>query len=99
MKKIASKYVEKVKDSAKLTQLLELDKEPAEAEKGAGKPEIDAALAKLAEVKEWKEPVTKGKRVFDDKTFYESLQAQYSERRELSTRQEYALKKLLSKYE
>ena len=98
VKRLANKYIEKIADPERLKTLLKLD-EVAEIAKAAGKPEIDEALAKLSQIKTWKKPVKKGKRVFDDKEFYESLKKQYEERRILSSRQEYALKKLVGKYE
>ncbi len=56
-------------------------------------------LLKLMEsVTEWREPVKKGKRVFDDKDFCTSLKRQFKEKKSLSTRQQYALKRMIKKY-
>jgi len=99
LKRIAMKYIEKVSDPERLKVLLEVTEDAGGGVKPAGKPEIDEALLKLSQVTEWKEPVKKGKRVFDDKAFYESLKSQYEERRVLSSRQEFALKKIVAKYE
>ena len=52
----------------------------------------------LAEITEFKEPVTKGKKTWDDASFARSLQEQYQAKKSLTQRQKAALKKLLAKY-
>jgi DNA topoisomerase-1 len=95
-KQLAARYVDKVSDKEKLNSLLELDKiHSANAE---GNKEVEQLLASLANVKNWDDPVSKGKRTFDDKSFFESLQKQYTEKKSLSSRQIYALKKMVAKY-
>lgn len=96
LKRIAAKYAEKTGQQEKLNELLKLDEVNAEA--AAGNPEVEELLAKMVNVTEWAEPVTKGKRTFDDKSFFESLQKQYAERKTLSSRQIFALKKIAAKY-
>jgi DNA topoisomerase-1 len=66
-------------------------------------PEVDdgcssAMLEAMTMVKEWKEPVQRGKRTFDDKAFYESLSQQYGARKYLSPRQLAALKRMVRRY-
>ena len=66
-------------------------------------PEVDdgcssAMLEAMTVVKEWKEPVQRGKRTFDDKAFYESLSQQYGARKYLSPRQLAALKRMVRRY-
>lgn len=56
-------------------------------------------LALLEHVKEWKPPVKRGKREWDDRKFYESLAQQYQRQKRLSPKQIAALKKLVSRYE
>lgn len=102
LKRIAVKYLSKASDPERLSLLLgldELEKQDATGEKANGKPEIDQALETLSQVQNWNEPVQKGKRVFDDKAFFESLKKQYEERKNLSSKQEFALKKLVGKYQ
>jgi DNA topoisomerase-1 len=94
-KRIAAKYAEQV-GADKLNELLGLEEMKAEA--AAGNPEVEELLAQMANVSNWEEPVKKGKRTFDDKSFFESLQKQYGERKSLSSRQIYALKKMAAKY-
>lgn len=57
-------------------------------------PLVDMARA----ITQWKAPVQRGKRVWDDKEFVESLIRQYEGKRTLSPRQVAALKKLLRRY-
>jgi DNA topoisomerase-1 len=95
-RRIASKYAEKTGQEEKLNSLLKLDEINAAA--AAGNPEVEALLAQMANVTKWAEPVTKGKRTFDDKSFFESLKKQYNDRKTLSSRQIFALKKIAAKY-
>ncbi len=55
-------------------------------------------LALMAQVQTWNEPVKRGKREFNDKTFYESLATQFGQRRALSERQRAALKRMVRRY-
>lgn len=52
----------------------------------------------MKEVTEWREPSKKGKKVYDDKSFVDSLAEQYERRRSLSTRQIMALKRVAVAY-
>ena len=61
-------------------------------------PTIAAILKMMSEVKEWRESVTKGKRVYDDKAFIESLTEQFGRRHSLSPRQKSALRRLVATY-
>ena len=60
----------------------------------------DAAklLGWFRDVKEWKEPVQRGRRTWDDKEFFVSLSRQFGQRKQLSPRQLAALKKMIKKY-
>lgn len=55
-------------------------------------------LEAMQQVKEWKPPVTRGRMVFDDHKFYESLSQQFGHKKMLSDRQRAALKKMLGRY-
>lgn len=59
---------------------------------------IRTLLDMVSEIKAWREPVKRGKRVFDDRDFAESLKGQYARRRMLTARQLAALKKLVVPY-
>ncbi len=62
------------------------------------KEKIERALAILGNVKEWKEPTRKGKRVYDDKAFYSSINDQYRSGRSLSPKQIFAIEKMSGNY-
>jgi DNA topoisomerase-1 len=55
-------------------------------------------VAALVNFKDWKPPVTRGKRIFDDSAFYASLSRQFEQKRVLSVRQKAALKKMIDRY-
>ncbi len=55
-------------------------------------------LEALKSVREWKPPVQRGKREFDDRKFHQSLAEQFASRRSLSDRQRAALKRLVARY-
>lgn len=55
-------------------------------------------LELLKNVKEWKPPVQRGRREWDDRKFYESLSRQFGQRRRLSPKQVASLKKLVGRY-
>jgi hypothetical protein len=61
-------------------------------------PQIEKVLALLKEVTEWRPKTRRGRRVYDDKGFYESLAMQYSQRGMLSALQASALKQLARTY-
>ena len=64
----------------------------------AASSEADSMLAALSKVSQWAAPVSKGRRVYDDKEFFESLSKQRASGRILSDRQLAALRKLSGKY-
>jgi len=61
-------------------------------------PQVAGLLALLENVKEWREPKTRGKKVYDDQVFLKSLSDQYKRRRSLSPRQLLALKRMVFGY-
>lgn len=60
--------------------------------------ECAALLEAMSRVREWKEPVKRGKMVFDDHKFFESLSQHYSTRKNLSVKQKAALIKMVKRY-
>lgn len=62
------------------------------------KEKINAILALVAEIKEWKTASKTGKRSFDDKTFVTSVSTQFTQKGSLSPKQVSALLKVLGKY-
>ena len=73
----------------------ELDVKPAEQVEDN---ESGPLLELLVGIKEWREPTQRGKRVFDDKAFYESLSAQHGNRGFLTVRQRGALRRMIPRY-
>ena len=69
------------------------EKEEVEAD-----PTTAPVLALMEHVTEWAEPTKRGKREFNDKTFYESLASQFKGKGALSDRQLAALKKMVARY-
>ncbi len=66
------------------------------------KPEPDTEspllLEMLGQVATWQEPVTRGKKVFNDKDFYDSLAGQYARQQSLTFRQRGAMKRMVFRY-
>ncbi len=60
--------------------------------------ESEELFSRLAGVTQWREPVKRGKKTFDDRKFYESLKKQFDERGGLSERQRAALRKMAKRY-
>jgi len=71
---------------------------PDGARPAVADPALPALMAMLGEIGTWREPVKRGKRVFDDREFAESLQGQFARRKTLTPRQVAALKKMLVSY-
>ena len=72
--------------------------EMGEVEHQAEDPECGEYIRAMSSVENWKPPVTRGKRVFDDNLFYQSLSQHYGRKKFLSFRQKAALKKMYEKY-
>jgi DNA topoisomerase I len=87
------KYSQQIADYEKVAEELGLSGDDAPED-----TKSQAMLELMKSVREWSEPVKKGKRVLDDKEFYESLSRQFREKHSLSTRQQYALKRMIKKY-
>ncbi len=104
VKKLAVKYKEQITGFDELSARLSLDAQTssasgkADAAPAADAGEIKALLESLSTVTVWEQPVKKGFRTFNDKSFYDSLQKQFSAKGNLSVKQVAALKKLAGKY-
>jgi DNA topoisomerase-1 len=69
------------------------------ASESASPDPANGPLLEMAQaIQQWKEPVKRGKRVFDDREFVESLKGQFARKRALSPRQQAALRKLVARY-
>lgn len=91
---LLTKYSEQIPDFESLRTDFKLDeKKEVEAD-----PSTAPILDMMAHVTEWAEPTLRGKREFNDKTFYESLASQFKSKGTLSDRQLAALKKMAARY-
>lgn len=100
LKKLAIKYRDSISDFNMVASELKIEEQPENNSANPGnQAEVEQLLAKLANVKEWAEPVKQGRRVYDDQAFYHSLSDQYNNGKTLSDKQIAALKKLADKYE
>ena len=100
LKKLAIKYRDSISDFNMVAGELKIEEQPENNSANPGnQSEVEQLLAKLANVKEWAEPVKQGRRVYDDQAFYHSLSDQYNNGKTLSDKQIAALKKLADKYE
>lgn len=70
----------------------------AEAPPGESDPLAGEILELLAKITEWKEPVKRGLRVWDDKEFFSSLDRQFRQKKSLSPRQTAAMRKMAGRY-
>ena len=95
--KLMARYRESIADYEALVKELGVEAAAPQADAGA-QEEVDRILKAFAEVKTWAEPEKKGRRVYDDKEFYESLAKQRATGRILSPKQSAALMKLAAKY-
>ncbi len=77
---------------------LKTELEMGHVEHQAEDPECGEYISAMSSIENWKPPVTRGKRVFDDKLFYQSLSQHYGRKKFLSFRQKAALKKMYEKY-
>ncbi len=97
LRRFANKYQEQIADFETISAMLEIDAK-AKSDNEPQNPEVITLLEQLKQVTNWAEPTKKGKRVFDDKAFFESLDEQARGGKKLSPRQIGALKRLAKKY-
>ena len=102
--KMAAKYQNQIPNFDRIASILQIstaeNPSPEAADTAnARSAEADALLEKFSHVSNWNEPRKVGRRVYDDKVFYESLRKQRAEGKALSDRQFAALQKLASKYQ
>jgi hypothetical protein len=95
--RMLNKYHEQIPDFAAIAGELGVAAQvvtvsPAEAAEAA------KVLGWFRQVKTWREPVQRGRRTWDDKSFFDSLARQFGQRKQLSPRQLGALKKMIKKY-
>ena len=90
--RLVLKYAAQIDGFEGMKDDLKIDDTPEEDNESA------PMLAMLAQVTEWAEPTTRGKRTWSDQEFYESLNKQYGVKKSLSPKQRFAMKKLITRY-
>lgn len=97
LKRLVANHKDSIPAFQELTALLGVDVEqtPVDPALAASIVEI---LTRLEAVKEWAPAEKKGRRIYDDKAFYESLASQHKKGKALSHKQVAALNKLSAKY-
>ncbi|HMO03170.1 MAG TPA: type I DNA topoisomerase [Kiritimatiellia bacterium] len=92
--RLVLKYAHQIPDFEARKPELNLAETPAaETDPLAGE-----ILELLGRITEWKEPVKRGLRVWDDKEFFQSLDRQFRQKKSLSPRQTAAMRKMASRY-
>lgn len=71
---------------------------PGGFDAGEADPAIPELLSMMDGIEEWRAPVKRGKKTYDDKDFIESLRTQFARRKNLSQRQTLALRRVVSAY-
>ena len=94
LNKLLGKYANQIPDFEEIKKDLNIDL-PEETDVD---PCIEPILEMMSNINEWAEPVKKGKREFNDKSFYDSLASQFKSNKSLSERQVSALKKMAARY-
>ncbi len=91
---VLTKYSDQIPDFETIKGSLNMAAKPASAEAG----QTGALLDLLKPVQTWNPPVMRGKREFNDQSFYESLSGQFGSKGVLSEKQVAALKKMMARY-
>lgn len=95
--RMVDKYQAQIDNLDEVNKILNVS-QPEGAEEAKPDPEVQAILEEMSKITKWAEPVKKGRRVYDDKEFFDSISNQFSRGKTLSPRQVGALKKLAAKY-
>ena len=72
--------------------------EELNAEEAGPDNESGPILELLTNISEWKPPVQRGKREWDDHKFFDSLKTQFEQKKALSIKQRSSLKKMCKRY-
>ena len=92
--RVVLKYSHQIPDFESRRPELKIEEAPP----GETDPQAGEILELLAKIQEWSAPVTRGKRVWDDKEFFTSLDTQFRQKKSLSPRQVAAMRKLAGRY-
>ena len=95
--RVLEKYAAAIPNFEDIRKELGLDS-PAPAASAEDNRESALLLELIRAVKEWRPPVTRGKWIWDDHKFAESLARQYAQKHALSLKQLALLRKMVRKY-
>ena len=98
LKKMAVKYRDQLKNPEDVFKALQIDSAEIPESSISNTEKIQDLLKKLSTVTQWTIPEKKGRFVFDEKKFYQSIVRQVSDGKSLSAKQIAALEKLAAKY-
>ncbi len=93
LNRLVLKYSDQIENLDAMADELGLNNEEDEKDEVSG-PLLEA----LKNVETWRDPVTRGKRTWDDKEFYQSLTGQFREKKKLSPKQIKTLKTMVKRY-
>lgn len=96
LKVMLSKYATQIPTFAELSEKHNIAKPEVQTPEQLEK--LRRTVALFDKIEKWNEPTKRGRRVYDDKEFAESIRSQLSEKQQLSDRQIAAAKKMLAKY-
>jgi DNA topoisomerase-1 len=91
---VLTKYSDQIKNFDEIKGGLNMTAKPETADAG----QTGALLELLKPVQTWNPPVMRGKREFNDQSFYQSLSTQFAAKGALSEKQVAALKKMMARY-
>ena len=91
---VLTKYSDQIPDFETIKAGLNMAAKPETADSG----QTGELLNLLKPVQTWNPPVMRGKREFNDQSFYESLSTQFAGKGALSEKQVAALKKMMARY-
>jgi DNA topoisomerase-1 len=95
LNRVVSSHAIQIQNFGELKEGLGLGGTPERVEDSESGPLLEA----MKNVTAWKAPVTRGKMVFNDQTFYQSLSQYFARKGYLSDRQRAALKKVVARYQ
>ncbi|MFZ2656954.1 MAG: hypothetical protein WAX69_18620, partial [Victivallales bacterium] len=104
VKKLTTKYKDQIPNFEDISAKLSLNESAAgaggktEVPSNVNVEEIQRILTSLSAVTAWEQPVKKGFRTFNDKSFFQSLEKQFNAKKNLSAKQVAALNKMAGKY-
>ena len=98
--KLGAKYSGSIPGFAEMAAACGVNAAPeaAPAATPAAPSDADLLLDAMSKITNWAEPVKRGRRVYDDRDFFDSLMKQKKSGKVLSIKQVEALKKLAAKY-